>query len=313
MTVEIPQRKYTGVIREIHVGGEKGFTVGGETSLPYYTFEGEMPHLPRIAVEVNDIPPTEWASELNDYWGDVYDDPVAWAKKAQDECGADMIHLELAGTDPNGRDLSPEHAVEVVKKVAAAIDVPLAVWGSANQTKDIEVLRAVSEAVTDRQLLIGPVQDENYKQLGAGVLAYKHLAIASSPIDINLAKQLNILLGNLGVPDESILIDPTVGGLGYGLEYSYSVMERARMAALAQQDEKLQYPLYCNLGKEVWKTKEAKLSSEEAPELGDPAKRGVLMEAITATAVLIAGGDVLVLRHPKTIELIRKLISSLME
>ncbi|MHA1600858.1 MAG: hypothetical protein ACTSW2_08520, partial [Alphaproteobacteria bacterium] len=193
--------------------------------------------------------------------------------------------------------------------VLAAIDVPLVVWGSANKEKDVEILKAVAEAVDDRQLLIGPIQEDNYKQIGAAVLAYKHIAIPSSPIDINLAKQLNILLGNLGVSEDKMIMDPTVGGLGYGMEYSYSVMERARMAALLQQDDKLQFPMYCNLGREVWKTKEAKLSAKEAPELGDPSKRGVLMETITASAVLITGANVLVLRHPETVKLVRALLT----
>ncbi len=311
MQVEIPKAKYTGSIKAIEVKGKKGFTVGGETAYPFYTFEGEMPHKPLIAIEINDIPPTEWSEELKAVWGDVFNDPAAWAKKAQDEFGADLIHLELVGSDPNGANRSVAELVDTVKKVADAIEVPLAVWGCANQPRDAEVLRAVCEGVTDKQLLIGPVQDENYKQIGAGVMAYNHYAIASSPIDINLAKQLNILLGNLGVAESKILMDPTVGGLGYGLEYSYSVMERARMAALAQQDEKLQFPMYCNLGREVWKTKEAKLSVDDAHDLGDEHVRGVMMESITASACLVAGGDILVLRHPRTIELIRNLIEDL--
>ncbi len=306
MAVEIPKNSYSGSIRAISVAGDKGFTVGGETTMPFYTFEGEMPNKTRIAIEINDIVPEEWAPELERVWGDVYKDPVAWAKKAQDEFHADLIHLELVGTDPNGKNLGPEHAAEVAKKVAEAIDVPLTVWGSSNQPNDIKILRAVAEAVTDRQLLIGPIQDENYKQIGAGVMAYNHIAVANSPIDINLAKQLNILLSNLGVKDGQIIIDPTIGGLGYGLEYAYSVMERARLAALVQQDEKLQYPIYANLGREAWKSKEVKQTIEEAPELGDPVTRGILVEAATAVACLIAGANVLVLRHPKTIELIRQ-------
>ncbi len=311
MAVEIPKSSYSGSIREIAVKGDKGFTVGGETTMPFYSFEGEMPHKTRIAIEINDIVPEEWAPELNNVWGDVYKDPVAWAKKAQDEFHADMIHLELVGTDPNGKNLGPEHAAEVAKKVADAIDVPLTVWGSSNQPNDIKILRAVAEAITDRQVLIGPIQDENYKQIGAGVMAYNHIAVANSPIDINLAKQLNILLSQLGVKDDQIIIDPTIGGLGYGLEYAYSVMERARLAALVQQDDKLQYPIYANLGREAWKSKEVKQTIEEAPELGDPVTRGILVEAVTAVACLVSGANVLVLRHPKTIELIRQFTDEL--
>lgn len=311
MKVDIVKEQYTGAIREIAIPGDKGFTLGGETSYPFHSFEGEFPNLPKIAIEVNDVVPEEWAQELYDVWGDALKDPVKWAKKAQDEFGADMIHLELVGTNPNGQDLDAEHAAKVAKAVSDAIDIPLTVWGTANHSKDVEVLKAVMEAVSDRQLLVGPIEEDDHKQLGAGVLANGHFAVASSPIDINLAKQLNILLETLGVPNDKIIIDPTIGGLGYGMEYSYSVIERARMAALVQQDTKLQYPLYCNIGREVWKTKEAKQSVKEAPELGDPACRGVLMEAITASSVLVAGGDVLVLRHPETIKLIRELIGDL--
>jgi acetyl-CoA decarbonylase/synthase, CODH/ACS complex subunit delta len=311
--VDIPKQKYNGSIRETTIGsGDSAIKVGGETSYPFYLFEGEMPNAPKIAFEVNDVPPTEWAPALNDVYSDVYSDPVAWAKKCIDEFGADMIHLELVGTDPNGQDLSVDHAVDVVKKLIDAITVPLSVWGSTNTVKDGEVLRAVAESCEGCNLLIGPIQEDNYKQIGAGVIGYGHKAIASTPIDINLAKQLNILLGNLGVADESLVVDPTVGGLGYGMEYSYSVIERARQAALTQQDDKLQYPLYCNLGKEVWKVKEAKQTVEEAPMLGDSLKRGILMESITAMAVLLAGGDVLVMRHPESVKLIREIIGELM-
>jgi acetyl-CoA decarbonylase/synthase complex subunit delta len=161
-------------------------------------------------------------------------------------------------------------------------------------------------------LVIGPVAEGNYKQVGAGAIGYKHTAIASTPIDINLAKQLNILLGNLGVPDGQIIVDPTTGGLGYGIEYTYSVMERDRMAALTQQDERLQFPILCNMAKEIWKTKEAKTKTEDAPTLGDAKKRGILMEAVTAVVLLLAGADVLVMRHPEAIKLVREMIADFM-
>ncbi|MBW2261188.1 MAG: acetyl-CoA decarbonylase/synthase complex subunit delta [Deltaproteobacteria bacterium] len=312
MAVEIPKQSFTGTIREIAVGGEKGFKVGGETAYPFHLFEGEMPNPPRIGFEVTDVFPAEWADELKKAIGeDVMKDPAAWAKKAVDEYKADLIHLFLLGTDPNGENRGVDETIEVVKKVAGAVDVPLTLWGCGNPEKDTEILKAAAEALADRDLAIGPIVEDNHKQLGAAVIGFKHTAIASTPIDINLAKQLNILLGNLGVAENRILVDPTVGGLGYGLEYCYSVMERARMAALAQEDDKLQYPLYCNLGIEVWKVKEAKASADEMPELGDPASRGVLMEAITAVTMLMAGGDVLIVRHPKTAELIRAFLGEM--
>jgi acetyl-CoA decarbonylase/synthase complex subunit delta len=223
-----------------------------------------------------------------------------------------MVALQLASTDPNAQNTSAEQAVDVTKKVAAAIEVPLMVWGSGNLEKDTEVLKMIAEECAEENLILGPVEEGSYKVLGAAALAYQHTIAASSPIDINLAKQLNILLGNLGVPDERILVDPTVAGLGYGLEYCYSVMERDRMAALTQEDERLQFPIVCNLGKEVWKVKEAKLGKEEAPLLGDPLKRGVLLEAMTALLLLLAGGDILIMRHPEASQLVRDFMTDLM-
>jgi acetyl-CoA decarbonylase/synthase complex subunit delta len=151
----------------------------------------------------------------------------------------------------------------------------------------------------------------DHKRIGASALAYHHTVVSSTPIDINLAKQLNILLGNLGVSDELLLIDPTVSGIGYGIEYAYSVMERMRMAGLTQQDEKLQFPIICNIAKEVWKSKEAKTPTEEDPNLGDAKKRGILMEAMSAMALLLAGADVLIMRHPEAIRLIREMMTEL--
>jgi len=310
MAFTVPKTTYTGKIREIVLGkGPKALTVGGEASYPFHLFEGEMPQPPRIAVEVYDTPPDDWADAALEPYKDVVSDPVAWAKKAVDVFGADMIALQLVSTDPNGLNRSSEEATETAKKVSAAVDVPVIVYGSGNPGKDADLLRKVAEACDGRNLVIGPVVVENYKQIGAGAIAYKHTVAANSPIDINLAKQLNILLGNLGVPDGQIVVDPTTGGLGYGIEYTYSVMERDRMAALTQQDERLQFPIICNLAKEVWKTKEAKAKTEDAPLLGDAARRGIIMEGMTATLLLLAGADVLVMRHPEAARLVREMIS----
>jgi acetyl-CoA decarbonylase/synthase complex subunit delta len=311
MAVDLPKRAYSGAIREIVVGkGDKSFCVGGETAYPFYTFEGKIPNPPKFGLDILDIEPEGWAGALLEVYGDSVKNPVTWAKKCV-ELGADMVQLTLQGTDPNDKNLGADHAVLVAKQVSEAIDVPLAIWGTANAEKDVEVLRPIAEELSDRRLLIGPVIEENHKQLGAACLAYKHVAIASSPIDINLAKQLNVLLSNLGVTDENILIDPTVGGLGYGLEYTYSVMERARMAALTQQDDKLQFPIYCNLGIEVWKTKEAKLPDSEM-NLGEHKQRGVLMEAITTSSLLASGADILIVRHPDTMKLGKQLVAEML-
>jgi len=270
-----------------------------------------MPHPPKIAMEVYDVLPDGWPQVALDPFADVVHDPAAWAQKCVASYGAEMIALQLASTDPNGQDAPAEQAVEVTKQVISAIEVPLIVWGCANPEKDTQVLKMIAEECAGENLIIGPVEEAVYKALGAAAIAFQHTIGASSPIDINLAKQLNILLGNLGVPDERILIDPTVASLGYGLEYCYSVIERDRMAALTQEDEKLQFPIVCNLAKEVWKVKETRLSEEEAPLLGDPLKRGVLLEAMTALLLLMAGGDILIMRHPEAVKLIKGFIKDL--
>jgi acetyl-CoA decarbonylase/synthase complex subunit delta len=311
MAIEIPKTNYSGKVKEIKLGkGEKAVTVGGENSYPFYLFEGTMPHKPRIAMEVPDCVPQEWPKAALEPFTDVKNDPVAWAKKCINEYGAEIIALQLVSTDPNGLNRIADEAAAVVKKVADAIHVPLIVWGTANHEKDTEVLTKVCEVCQDKRLIIGPVEEKDYKKIAAAAIAYKHTVIASSPIDINLAKQLNILLGNLGVADDMILMDPTVSGIGYGLEYCYSVMERMRMAGLTQQDEKLQFPIICNLSKEVWKSKEVNQPDNES-NMGDAKNRGILMEAMSAVALLMAGGDVIIMRHPEAIKLTKEMIVDL--
>ena len=253
------KESYTGKIREITLGkGKKAVTVGGENCYPFYQFEGAMPNPPRIAMEVWDMLPEEWPAAALAPFKAVASDAAAWAKKCVKEYGAEIIVLQLKSIDPNGKNASAAEAVATVKKVRAAVDVPLVIWGCANTEKDEVVLKKIAEECQGDNLILGPVEDKNHKAIGAAAMGFGHSVIASSPIDVNLAKQVNILLENLGVPTDRMLIDPTTGGLGYGMEYSYSVMERIRMAALAQGDEKLQLPLINNLGNEVWKCKEAK-------------------------------------------------------
>jgi acetyl-CoA decarbonylase/synthase complex subunit delta len=306
---EFAKEKYSGGIKEITLGqGDKAVTVGGESCYPFYNFEGEMPHKPKVAMEIWDVAPEEWPEAALSPFKDVISDPAAWAKKCVDEYGADMIVLQLKSTDPNGNDASADDAAATVKNVLAAIDVPLIIWGTASVEKDEAVLKKIAEECQGKNLILGPVEDKNHKGIGAAAMGFGHTVISSSPIDVNLAKQCNILLENLGVSMDKMIIDPTTGGLGYGLEYSYSVMERIRMAALAQGDDKLQLPLINNLGNEVWKCKEAKQPVDEAPTLGDPEKRGILMEAVGAVAYLMGGSDVLIMRHPESIRLVKAYI-----
>ena len=310
MAFEIPEQPYSGKIGETTVGaGSSAVKLGGEDSYPFHLFEGDMPNAPKIAMEIWDYDPSdEWPAAAVAPFEDVISSPEAWAKKCVDEYGADIIVLQLKSTDPNGMDRGADEAAAVAKKVSDAVDVPLVLWGTANNQKDEEVLKRISELCEGKNVALGPVEEANHKGVGASALGYGHTIVSSSPIDVNLAKQLNILLGNLGVTSEKIVVDPTTGGLGYGLEYSYSVMERIKMAALTQEDDKLQVPMINNIGNEVWKCKEAKESIEEGPTLGDPERRGILMESTAAVAYLLAGSDVVILRHPETVRLTRAFI-----
>ncbi len=309
MGLEIYKESYTGNIKEITLGkGDNAVTVGGQACYPFYNFEGDMPHKPVIAMEVWDMEPDEWPAAALSHFKDVLSDPAAWAKKCVDEFGAKIIVLQLKSTDPNGLNASPKDAAATVKKVLDAVDVPLIVWGTSNIEKDEAVLKKISEETHGANLVIGPVEDKNHKGIGASAMGYGHTLISSSPIDINLAKQVNILLENLGMPSDRLIVDPTTGGLGYGLEYTYSVMERLCMAALTQGDEKLQLPMINNMANEIWKCKEAKLTVDEAPTLGDPERRGILMEAVTAVIYLLSGANVLIMRHPEAIRLTQAFI-----
>ncbi|MDY6851873.1 MAG: acetyl-CoA decarbonylase/synthase complex subunit delta, partial [Thermodesulfobacteriota bacterium] len=225
MAFEMSTVEYSGIINEVVLGSAQTFTVGGETAYPFLLFEGEMPHKPKIAMEIWDKDPGEdWPAAAKAPFADVLGDPGAWAKKCV-EFGADIIMVQLKSTDPNAEDKGGAEAVAVVKAVLEAVDVPVGVYGVSNDQKDIETLSAVAEEFQGKNLILGPVEDKNHKQIGAQALAYGHTIAANTPIDVNLAKQLNILLDNLGVTTEKILIDPTTGGLGYGMEYCYSVME----------------------------------------------------------------------------------------
>jgi acetyl-CoA decarbonylase/synthase complex subunit delta len=305
---------YSGRIKEVILGsGDNTVTIGGKAAYPFHSFEGESSNPPRVAMEVWDKDPgSEWSPVARAPFEACLADPVAWAKKCEGDFGADIIVVQTKSADPNGDNRPASEVAEVVSRIVDAVKVPVVVWGVANHEKDTEVMRLVAEKCIGKNIAISPVEEGDYKQIGAACLGYNHVVIASSPIDVNLAKQLNILLGNLGVNTADLVIDPTTGGLGYGLEYSYSVIERIMQAALTQEDDKLQQPLICNVANETWKSKEANLTNEDAPELGDAAKRAILMEAITAVDLMLAGADVVIMRHPESIKLVRNYISKMM-
>jgi acetyl-CoA decarbonylase/synthase complex subunit delta len=255
--------------------------------------------------------PEGWPEAAIEPFKDVISDPPAWAKKCVEEYGAQIIVVQLKSTDPNGDDRPADEAADLAKKIVDAVSVPVVFWGSAVNEKDEKVLKKIAEVCEGENVSLSPVEEAIHKGVGASALGYRHTVVASTPIDINLAKQLNILLGNLGVQDEHLLVDPTTGGLGYGIEYAYSVMERITQAGLTQEDEKLQIPMINNLGNEIWKCKEAAQPQEEVPNMGEPGRRAILMEAVGAVCYLLGGSDILIMRHPESIKLAQEMIDDL--
>ena len=314
--VEIPAEKWPGAVREVTLGSSYGggtrastVTVGGETTLPFLAFEGSTPHRPALAMEVVDMRPEDWSPELKDAWGDLLGDPAAWAAKAV-ELGADLIALKLRSCHPDSGDRSAEDAVKTVDRVLAAVGVPLIVYGPGTADKDNEVLVAVAERTKGEQLALGLCEEKNYRTIVAAALGNGHLVIAQTPIDVNLAKQLNILISDMGLPLERVLMDPNTGALGYGLEYTYSVMERLRMASL-MGDAMTQQPMICTVGEEAWRQKEGRAATDVPEAWGALAERGVAWEVSTATTLLEAGADVLVLRHPGSLAVMREALDDL--
>ena len=314
--VEIPVEKWPGAVREVTLGSSYGggtrastVTVGGETTFPFLAFEGSTPHRPALAMEVVDMRPADWSPELQDAWGDLLDDPAGWAAKAV-ELGADLIALKLRSCHPDSGDRSGEDAVKTVDRVLAAVGVPLIVYGPGTAEKDNEVLVAVAERTKGEQLALGLCEEKNYRTIVAAALGNGHLVLAQTPIDVNLAKQLNILISDMGLPLERVLMDPNTGALGYGLEYTYSVMERLRMAAL-MGDAMTQQPMICTVGEEAWRQKEGRAATDVPEAWGALAERGVAWEVSTATTLLEAGADVLVLRHPGSLAVMREALDDL--
>jgi acetyl-CoA decarbonylase/synthase complex subunit delta len=301
--IEKLKSSYSGKIAEVEFG--KGKIVGGESTLPFYLWEGEMPHLPLFGIEIWDEKPNDWSQVLEKIYSDVWEDPVLWSKKAV-ELGAEFIQIALKSTDPAGSNSSPDEAAEKVKALSEAAEVPLVVYGSGDKEKDPDVLRKVVEVLKDKAL-VGPACEENYRLVVAPLVATSHNVVAFSPVDINIAKQLNILITQMDFDAKRIVMDPTTGALGYGLEYTYSIMERLRLAALLQNDQMTQMPIISTVGQEAWRAKEAKVGQEEEPKWGELEKRGIMWELGTAIPLLLAGADLVSLRHPKSLEVLKKI------
>ncbi|MEW5803190.1 MAG: acetyl-CoA decarbonylase/synthase complex subunit delta [bacterium] len=309
MAFTVPKEVYNGKINQVEVGKDQQVIFGGEEVLPFLSFEGKAVSNVPLALEIQDIDPGDWAPSLTDIYGPVMGNPAEWAKLCQDEFKADMICLRLTGTHPDNGDKSPEEAGKVVEAVLSAIKVPLIIFGSNHTEKDAAVIKHVAEVAANTGSIIGKAQEKNYKTFAAVATAYNHKLVALSDLDINLSKQLNILLTQSGFDGKNIIIDAMSSTLGYGLEYTYSVMERIRLSALQQNDAMMQMPMISDVGEVTWKIKEAKATEEEQPGWGAVEPRGILWESLAALSFLMAGGNLVVLRHPKALATIRKTVA----
>lgn len=309
MAAELMIEKWQGEVLEAVIGatkqdgGSRAHTVkvGGQKTLPGLSQEAAIPNPAVIAYEICDVAPTDWPQELTKAYGKNLNEPIVWAQMCVKQFKARLLCVRLQGAHPDNGNKSPQQEAEFIKQLLKSVDVPLIIVGCGDDAKDNLVLPACSEAAKGERCLIGSAVQDNYKTLTAAVLADGHNIIAESPIDINIAKQLNILISDTGLPLERIVINPTIGALGYGLEYAYSIMERARLAALAG-DRTVASPFIGFVAAESWRAKEAKAAESEFPQWGPERERGIVWEIVTAVALLQAGADILVMRHPKAIE-----------
>jgi acetyl-CoA decarbonylase/synthase complex subunit delta len=318
MAIELALEKWSGKVALVNIGATKteggsrshAIQIGGQATLSYLFKEGTLPNKPVVAFEIWDIAPVDWSQELVKPYADVLGSPLEWAEKCVKEYKAQLLCVRLQGAHPDFGNRSADDEAKLISQLLKKMSVPLIILGCGDDAKDNLALPACSEAARGERCLIGDAVQDNYKTLTAAVLADGHNIIAESPIDINIAKQLNILISDMGLALERIVINPTIGALGYGLEYAYSIMERARLAALAG-DKTLACPFICFVAQESWRAKEAKASAQEFPSWGVESERGIIWETITATALIQAGADILVMRHPQAIEKINNYIEEL--
>lgn len=315
---EVIKESWSGKVREVVIGAtaaeggtrKKTVVVGGEEAMPFLHFEGKIPHPPAIAIEIKDQRPEDWSPLLLQDWGDVVNDPADWAQAAE-KAGADLLLLRLSLMDLQGNANTPERAVQTVKKVLNASGLPLIVFGPGQAEADNTLLVPIADTFKGERLLLGICEDKNYRTIVASALANGHLVNARTAMDVNLAKQLNILISDMGMPLDRIIMDPTTGALGYGFEYGYSVMERLRMAAL-QGDSMTQMPMLVTPGEECWKAKEAKVGEGVPKAWGDWRERAITWETLTGMMLIQTGADIVVLRHPESVRRIHLAIEDLM-
>lgn len=320
MPVEILKEKWTGKVNELKIGAtkEEGGTrtstvkIGAESTLPFLHFEGEIPNKPVIAMEVLDYKPDDFPEQLIKFYNEVLDSPAKCAKKCVDDYKAELIFFRLQSSHPDYGNTSAKECADKLKSILDSVGVPVIVSGSGNAETDNNVLPICTQVAKGEKLLFGVATQENYKTLTASCLADGHSIITQAPIDVNIQKQVNILISEMGLSPERIVMDPTTGGLGYGLEYTYSVMERIRLAGLSA-DKMLAQPFICLVGQEAWKAKEAKALESDQPAWGSEERRGAMWEITTAMALLMAGADILVMRHPEAVAVVKSQIDKLMK
>jgi acetyl-CoA decarbonylase/synthase complex subunit delta len=318
MSFEIPKETNSGKITEVVLGAtpaEGGtrsnkITIGGWNSLQCLDFEGSHPHKAVIAMEVYDKIPAKFPNVLRDYFGSALNKPADMAKKCVDEYGAEMISIRLESTHPEKGNTSVEEAAEIVKSVLTTVAVPLIITGHNNYAKNNELMKKMCEVTAGENCLINWVETDNYKTIAAACIAYNHTIVAQTPIDVNLAKQLNILLNDMSFPQDKIVMDSLTGALGYGLEYTYSIMERIVNDALAG-DKMLAYPMIVTSGRETSMTKENRVTEAEYPDWGDLELRAAYWEIATAMSLFTAGGDLIVMQNPKAVQTIKKNINEM--
>jgi acetyl-CoA decarbonylase/synthase complex subunit delta len=278
--------------------------------MPFHRWEGEMPNRPLIAMEVFDVVSEKYPPVLRQIYGDLLLQPAKMAKLCVDQYGADLISVRLEGTHPEKGNRTPEQSIALIQSVLAAVPVPLIITGHSHFDKNNEVLKAVAQACAGENLLLNWVEQNNYRTIAGAAMAYGHTIVAQSPIDVNIAKQMNILLTNMDLKPSRIVMDPLTGAAGYGIEYTYSVMERIRLTAL-NGDKMLAGPMIVSPGQECMKIKEFRASEADFPAWGEITPRAALWELTTAVNLLYAGADILILYHPTAVAAVKKTIQQL--
>lgn len=293
-------------------GGTRGrtLTIGGAAVMPFLACDGAPGRRPLVALEVYDRIGPKYPHVLRDLYGDLVNDPAAWARACVEQYGADLVSLRLDATHPERGGLSPEAAAETARAVLAAVDAPLIITGHAHFESVNAAFKEVAKACAGENLLLSWAEQDNWRTLAGAALAYGHTVAAQSPIDVNIAKQMNILLTGAGLPANRMVMDPMTGALGYGLEYCVSVMERIRSTALGG-DPMLALPLMVNPGFECARVKEYRAPEADFPAWGDLASRARRWELATALSLLHAGADLLVMHHPLAAQDLQAAISGL--